>query len=326
MNIVFLLGNGFDINLGMKTGYKDFYKNAYKPQAGDSELIKKLKKKIENDIETWADLETKLGLYTEELKNREEFFYVFNDIREKLAAYISQQDDLFLDKASYKNKFLENMRFPYNFLTDGEKEIFTRFIKGFTFSSISVNAISFNYTRSLEKIIDYNGEKIKIENVGNTPSHFFKIEHIHGFTDNRFVLGVDRVEQIANESFRTDGDILDSFIKPRSNAAAQHLCDNRCKKLIDNAQVICTFGMSIGETDRTWWEYIGNKIGNGSARLIIFWFSEKTISPQFPDVELRAKNSVKEQFLSMTSFTKSSKEKISPLIHIAYNSEIFGLK
>jgi len=233
MNILFLLGNGFDLNLEMDTSYKQFYNNAYQLQPSDNDLIKGLKLAIKKDIETWADLELAIGKYTNELKNREEFDSVFDDIRDKLAIYISQQENSYTYDVSIRNKFLEHMRFPYNFLTEGEKNTFTEFRNKFSSNQISINAISFNYTHSLEKIIDYKNENIKIETNGKIPSFFTEIEHIHGFTDERFILGVDNVEQIANESFRTDEDILDSIIKPRLNASAQHLCDERCKRLIN---------------------------------------------------------------------------------------------
>ena len=149
------------------------------------------------------------------------------------------------------------------------------------------------------------------------------IEHIHRFTYDRFILGVDNIEQIANEAFKADEDVLNSIIKPRLNALAQHLCDERCKKLINNANIICLFGLSIGETDKTWWEYIGNRILRGDAKLIIFWKSDNRISPIFIDKKLRAENMVKNRFLSMTSLADNVKQNILQHIHIAYNSEIF---
>lgn len=46
MNIVFLIGNGFDISLGLKTSYRDFAKYyVQKPSSHPS--IEKLKKEIE---------------------------------------------------------------------------------------------------------------------------------------------------------------------------------------------------------------------------------------------------------------------------------------
>ena len=45
MNIVYMLGNGFDINIGMDTRYSDFYKY-YNNVSTSNEKIKKLKNSI----------------------------------------------------------------------------------------------------------------------------------------------------------------------------------------------------------------------------------------------------------------------------------------
>ena len=56
MNILFFIGNGFDINLGMKTRYSDFYKY-YKDIESKSNVIQKLKEEIAERIVNWSDLE-----------------------------------------------------------------------------------------------------------------------------------------------------------------------------------------------------------------------------------------------------------------------------
>lgn len=45
MNVLWIIGNGFDLNLGLKTGYKDFYNNDY--SLLDDEVIIKQRKKLE---------------------------------------------------------------------------------------------------------------------------------------------------------------------------------------------------------------------------------------------------------------------------------------
>ena len=322
MNILFLLGNGFDLNLGMKTSYRDFYENAYQIQSDDNDLIKELKSEIKENIENWADLELAIGKHTSKLKNREEFDIVFDDIREKLADYISQQESSLTFDTSIKNKFLRDMRYPHNFLPDGEKSIFEHTIH----NRASVNVISFNYTHSLKKIINYYNTNLLIDiGKGHSSDFFTGIEHIHGFTNDELVLGVDNVEQIDNESFRTDEEVLNSLVKPQLNTLIQHHRDVRCKKLIDNAQIICLFGLSIGETDKTWWEYIGNRLQAGNTKLIIFWWDENKLI--HIDKVLREKKAVKERFLSMMSLADNNvKEQLLQSTYVAYNSEIFKIK
>ena len=64
MNITFLVGNGFDMSLGIDTSYRGFYQ-WYCEQPSNSDHIEKFKEHIKNDIEgdgeNWADFE--MGLH-----------------------------------------------------------------------------------------------------------------------------------------------------------------------------------------------------------------------------------------------------------------------
>ena len=58
MNFTFLIGNGFDLNLGLRTDYPSFLR-FYLEEKHDNALTNAIK----NDIETWANLEEQLGTY-----------------------------------------------------------------------------------------------------------------------------------------------------------------------------------------------------------------------------------------------------------------------
>lgn len=45
MNVTFLLGNGFDLNLGLSTSYKDFYSYYTKKEPNDF-IAKSISKKL----------------------------------------------------------------------------------------------------------------------------------------------------------------------------------------------------------------------------------------------------------------------------------------
>lgn len=49
MNIVFLIGNGFDLNLNLKTKYRHFYEN-YISTPSKNATIEKFKKVLSNNI------------------------------------------------------------------------------------------------------------------------------------------------------------------------------------------------------------------------------------------------------------------------------------
>lgn len=60
MKITFFIGNGYDINIGLKTGYPDFLQ-WYVEQPSEDNLIADFKQIIANGIEYWSDLEITLG-------------------------------------------------------------------------------------------------------------------------------------------------------------------------------------------------------------------------------------------------------------------------
>jgi cobalamin biosynthesis Mg chelatase CobN len=94
MNIVYIIGNGFDLNLGMKTRYTDFYEY-YKLIKSDKSSIKQLKNEILNNYQTWSDLELAIGNYTQKLNSTEEFDEVFEDILDKLSEYLEKEENSF---------------------------------------------------------------------------------------------------------------------------------------------------------------------------------------------------------------------------------------
>lgn len=70
MNITFLIGNGFDLNLTVKTDYINFLEyycncsSKVKDGQGNDPEIEKFKKLISENIELWSDLEKALGQKT----------------------------------------------------------------------------------------------------------------------------------------------------------------------------------------------------------------------------------------------------------------------
>ena len=63
--IVLILGNGFDLDLGLKTSYMDFWRSGFCPKYYPSPLIRHLNKRWEGDLDRvrWYDLENELSAY-----------------------------------------------------------------------------------------------------------------------------------------------------------------------------------------------------------------------------------------------------------------------
>jgi hypothetical protein len=78
---VLILGNGFDLDLGRKTLYKNFYESEYCPKDYLAPLIRHLNEKWVDNLEAvkWYDLENELYNYYNELKSKEFKLDVFNN-------------------------------------------------------------------------------------------------------------------------------------------------------------------------------------------------------------------------------------------------------
>lgn len=61
MNITFLIGNGFDLNIGLATTYSAFLEEYAKPSDKDNDLLKYFKQKILKDAKMWSNAEMAFG-------------------------------------------------------------------------------------------------------------------------------------------------------------------------------------------------------------------------------------------------------------------------
>ena len=91
MNILFFIGNGFDINIGMNTRYSDFY-NYYQKVKSQNHTVRKVKSNISSNIENWSDLELALGSYTTNLKGLNDFDEMFEDIGLELSKFLQAEE------------------------------------------------------------------------------------------------------------------------------------------------------------------------------------------------------------------------------------------
>lgn len=104
--------------------------------------------------------------------------------------------------------------------------------------------------------------------------YFQRLLHIHGYTNERTILGVNDLSQAANKKFHDNPDFIEAFLKVESNVRQRHQTDKQCQSLIDSADLICIFGCSLGETDKFWWNLIADNLRRG-IKVIIFFRTEE---------------------------------------------------
>ena len=295
MNILYLIGNGFDLRLGLPTRYADFlkYYERQTPKLGadlslQEETIKKYKKRFFAEMaeregrgeEQWKDLEIALGEFTTAFGDDADGFCDFyEDMNRSLEAYLSQYNS-FEPTPEEVEKFREDLIYPYRYLKQKEeKKLRTLTIA----QAWYIDVISFNYTSSFECLCQdalLVGERNYPEGYSGHSVIYQGVKHVHGsLGEGGILLGVDQGDQIKNKKKRKNDDVADLLLKPQANEGRGTLVDEECLSLITGADVICLFGLSLGPTDQMWWTAIKKRfLDNPGVILLYFHYDRSTDS------------------------------------------------
>ena len=339
MNVLYLIGNGFDLRLGLPTHYKDFlkYYKGQSPELGadrrqQEETIKKYKERFfaemaereERGEEQWKDLEIALGEFTTAFGDDVEAFRSFYyDLNNSLEVYLSQFKDINpLDEEV--ETLYKDLVYPYQYLNEKTRGyLHSQTIRSGDFWDIS--AITFNYTSSFEQLCDSilkNDTFNYPEEHNGQPILYRGIKHVHGkLDDGGILLGVDHDEQIANELFRQNEDIRDLLIKPQSNEERGELVDEECLQLIENADLICLFGLSLGPTDQMWWTAIKKRFLD-NPEVILLYFHYDPAADSVLKFDRRKERQARQHLIDAFGLEGNQKE-YDDRIFVAINSDMF---
>jgi hypothetical protein len=281
--ITFLIGNGFDLQVGLKTRYIDFY-NIYKVIANDdNELIKWFKNQITKDEGhgwiNWSDFEIHMGEASSNFANAGDFKSCLNDFVIKFNNYLKSECSSIDWKAINSDtyiKFCNSFNMFGDHMSENGKGKFYKLMDNASGSVVSIDFLQFNYTDIFDKMLSHFRTTL-IENVSSNSrnsvfSNQYRIGrcgynlHIHNRIDHHPIIGVDHAKQIKNRKIRNDKSVSTVFIKrnflntiqikENSQTATESIAYN----LIKNSKLICLFGTSIGATDTRWWKVIGDTI------------------------------------------------------------------
>ncbi len=258
MNVLYIFGNGFDKAQGMATSYPEFYKDLKNNITGGSILLNRMKEEINERQELWSDMEECLGAFTASSDNAEDFYDFYFELNEHLQRYLKSENDKFLPTDKLKTKFQRDFISVSKYLGALDKNRYNAFIRTHGFSSKDISVITLNYTDTLEKILNLSGGATTKE-LGHSII-LRDIIHVHGRLGGSIIIGVDNEEQMKNEAFRKNDDIKDLMIKIQSNRVMKETRHIQCETLINEANVIVLFGVSLGDTDARWWKIIGDNL------------------------------------------------------------------
>ena len=160
MNITFLVGNGFDLNLGLDTQYSDFLETYTNTKANDTENIKWFKTEVLKDRGLWSAAERAFGACTSQFADcglkADAYDECYEDFCINLAKYLQEQEKR-VEKDGINDKIEGSFPKALTSYLDGFREIPRTQIVNSTKTvgqGKVYNFISFNYTEILDKFVN----------------------------------------------------------------------------------------------------------------------------------------------------------------------------
>ena len=233
-----IIGNGFDLDLGLKTSYQDFAKSRYWPQnISNSSLGKYIARAKVNH---WFDLEEILAKYGETYEgltkkevedNKASFYQLLNGLYRYLSNIEAQIADIWSIK---------------------RHSIAADLLRAFCSHTVPQSLYSFNYT-SLEKI----GKALEIE-------QDITYKHVHGSIGKHMILGV-------GESYRfTSNDFLYKL-----NQRGQE--SSGISEALAKSDIIVFFGHSLSKNDHFYFKSFFDDVATGKHKykyIRVFTFNQ----------------------------------------------------
>jgi hypothetical protein len=335
MNVLFMIGNGFDLNVGLKTSFKDFLP-VYLKTENDDKRIKQFKKDIEHDgIETWAKFESRLGKYPSFTHNSisgDDLIFIRDDFLAELGDYLKTEEK----KSNCEDHigeilrvFNESIAHFYTELPSASLQKIKDIFSTYAHTAHTYNFITFNYTNVLDACIDIlkkqpNALKHSCS-AGTLKDKINDALHIHGTYSDSPILGVDNALQIKNDDISTNEYFTESLVKPEMNTELGNRNNEIGKNLIDNSTIICVFGMSIGESDKTWWKHLGKWLLLGEPRQLVLVDVEEDYDRSKTTKSIRIPGRIKEHFFEMAEIPSDKRKACKSRIHIGLNTDLFKI-
>lgn len=264
VTITFLIGNGFDLGLGLRTRYIDFLDSYLKVDTNVS-VLATMKKKIGKDFQSWGDAELAFGKLPFSTFGNDFHSVVkecLADFSDSLSNYLAREENRFI-KPDDKLKLAFSIRLLSYYQALGEYAKMDELNRIKRYATLKVNIINFNYTETIDKMLVTSGA-IELPELGKVNVQISPICHVHGSlsTKHSRLFGVNTISQVEDSHLSDVSKML--LVKPTIDRMAGCHLESKAKRMIDESDTVIVFGMSMGATDRIWWDYLANHIRNSS--------------------------------------------------------------
>lgn len=328
--ITFIIGNGFDLGLGMKTKYTDVY-DGYVKSPSSSDFIARFKKELKakeannyekkakeaNNYEKWSDFEMGMASYARTLETENELIECVRDFKRFMVDHLKKENTRIMERLVHyqsKHEFYKECDRSLNKFYDGLIPNDITQIKSIIGENdIIRNYITFNYTTSLEALFSIISRGRSVRE--NTPIH------IHGKLGEDVVLGVDNPDQLMGTKYDITKKVERAFIKTRFNKQFDNARVENAEKAIINSSIICVYGFSMGESDNTWVRLLSDWLLNDKKHHLVFYqHSAPVIDPYNYDEIMDIEDELNLELLKKLQIADNS---VLEQIHIPVGKKLF---
>ncbi len=338
MRITFLIGNGFDLSVGLASRYSDYFPVYEKEVKEKDKLFQHFSDEINSNIRDWSDFELELGKYTKH----------FDADADSYGKLIAQIDDflngfiIYLKRESEKLTF-ENKEtiatairkslltfYSKDFLQDKSADKLKKvFFEHSSYQNV-YDFINFNYTEIFDKCINLMGSVIgQHAYKSDRPSKDLcgQIVHVHGTLENYPLVGVNDKSQIVNTDLANDDNFTKLVIKPSSNTALKLNRESEAISMIKSSTVICTYGMSLGQTDKKWWALILEQLSKNLICQLVLFIYDDGFSSTSSTKRIQKEAKVYDRLQSfIADNSEIDFESVKERIYITFKTNLFDLK
>lgn len=313
MNVTYLIGNGFDLHLGMKTSFPSICA-AYVQEKTNDKIISDFKDVLKKDApkyKNWADFEIAMGEYSTNYDDFNEYKLCIHSFRDFMINYLQNEEKSFFDALKeydvYDYAYSHFLKNLCDSIYLSHKNAVVEDLKAR--GDIEKKFISFNYTTVLDEFVSKN-------NHNRTAVHDYPdVIHIHNDLNGSVLFGVDNEEQILNVSFRGDRRKNRTFIKPFINNELEYNKVRKTKRIIAESDVICVYGMSFGDSDLTWKKEVLKWLKSDISNLLVFfYYNDYSFKKYDSDDILNLEDDFKEEVLEKMGCSENIEQLMEQII------------
>ncbi len=319
MEITFLIGNGFDLRIGMKTRFADMY-DGYIAQVPKSDAIHKFMEMLKTDApkyKTWGDFEIAMAQNAKNFEDEASFIECLRDFKLYMVSHLAREEQQFMDRLSVSQNaklycYNDVKSSIYGFYAGLSPNAINEFIRLGVKTHPIYNFISFNYTTIFDKLI-----------------HHFQSEaiHIHGKIGADIVLGVDNIGQVVDLPYNPSKKFNRAFIKPEFNKSYDNTRLTNTVNIIDASNIICVYGMSLGASDLFWKKKLKDwLLAHKNHHLVYFVYDERKFNKANWDSIIDEEEDRIATLLGRICDSPDEMDRVFNQVHIPVGYDLFNIE